>query len=75
MLKFEFHLSITSTALLEYYRGTAHRVVARTHRGETVQFPASLLKPFVTPVGVYGDFVLTCGDDFTGAELRRAHGH
>jgi len=46
-------------------------VVARCPDGLTVQFPASLLKPFITPAGVKGDFVMTCSDDFKGADLKR----
>ena len=40
--------------------------------GKTVQFPAGLLTPFVTSGGVHGNFVLTCGDDGKGAQLKRS---
>ena len=72
MKRFEFHLNISAERYLDYYRGTATQVVARCPDGLTVQFPASFLKPFITPTGVKGDFVLTCGDDFKGAELKRS---
>jgi len=71
MKRYAFHLDIPAERYLDYYRGTARQVLARCPDGETVQFPASLLKSFVTASGVHGDFLLTCGDDFKGARLER----
>ena len=70
MKRFEFHLSISAESYLDYYRGAARQVFARCPDGLSVQFPAGLLQPFVTPAGIHGDFVLTCGDDNKGAVLR-----
>jgi len=47
-----------------------NKVVATCVDGKTVQFSAGLLTPFVTSGGIRGNFVLTCGDDGKGAELR-----
>jgi hypothetical protein len=71
MKRFEFHLSISADSYLDYYRGAVKQVFARCPDGLSVQFPAGLLQPFVSPTGIHGDFVLTCGDDNKGAELRR----
>lgn len=71
MKHFEFHLSISSDSLLDYYRGRARQVVAHCADGETVQFPALLLKQFVDSSGVHGDFVLTCDDNLKNPVLRR----
>ena len=71
MQRFEFHLSISADSYLDYYRGAVKQVLARCPDGLTVQFPAALLQPFVTSMGIHGDFVLTCGDDHKGAVLRR----
>jgi hypothetical protein len=71
MKRFEFHLSISPEDYLAYYRGTAHQVVARCANGLVIQFPASLLKPFVTAAGIHGDFVLNCDENFRAADLRR----
>jgi hypothetical protein len=71
MQRFEFHLSISADSYLDYYRGAVQQVFARCPDGLTVQFPAALLQAFVTPAGIHGDFVLTCGDDNRGAVLRR----
>ncbi|MFM6993183.1 MAG: DUF2835 family protein [Rhodoferax sp.] len=71
MVQFEFHLHIATTEYLQYYKGQVRSVVARCHDGRTVQFPAGLLTPFVSSSGVHGNFVLTCGADGKGADLRR----
>ncbi len=71
MRRYEFHLSISPERYLDYYRGAVRQVLARCPDGATVQFPASLLKPFVTAAGIHGDFVLTCSDDCKGAHLQR----
>lgn len=74
MRRYEFHLSIPPESYLDYYRGAARQVLARCPDGTAVQFPAALLKPFVTAAGIRGDFVLTCGDDCRGAHLERMPG-
>jgi hypothetical protein len=71
MRRFEFRLNISSEQYLDYYRGVVHQVVARYSAGQTIQFPASLLKPFLTLSGVHGTFELTCEDDHKGARLVR----
>ena len=72
MKRYEFHLRISAERYLDYYRGIARQVVVRCPGGVTIQFPASLLQPFVTPAGIEGDFVLTCDEQNKGAELRRS---
>jgi hypothetical protein len=71
MKAFEFHLDIPAERYLAVYQGSARHAVARCRNGETIQFPALLLKPFLTHTGIHGDFVLTCDDDHRGASLRR----
>lgn len=74
MKNYEFRLAISPDQYLAYYRGTAKQVIARCPDGLTIQFPASLLKQFVTSEGIHGVFVLSCGDDNKGAELKRKPG-
>jgi hypothetical protein len=71
MQRFEFHLAISPEHYLPYYQGVIRKVLVRGRDGVTVQFPAALLKPFVTPSGIHGDFVLTCDDQNKGANLQR----
>ena len=72
MKRFEFQLRISAERYLDYYRGTVRQVVVRCPDGVSIQFPASLLQPFVTSEGVHGSFVLTCDDHNKGADLRRS---
>jgi hypothetical protein len=72
MKRFEFQLRISAESYLDYYRGAARNVVVRCADGVTIQFPASLLQPFVTPAGIQGPFVLTCDDHHRSADLQRA---
>jgi hypothetical protein len=71
MKRFEFHLNIPAEKYLAYYRGTVGQVFVRCPDGLAIQFPASLLKPFVMADGIHGDFVLTCEDSNKGADLKR----
>jgi len=71
MQRYEFQLNIPSEKYLAYYRGTAQQVVVRCFDGVTIQFPASLLKPFVASTGLHGAFALTCDDNHRGANLQR----
>jgi hypothetical protein len=71
MQRYEFQLNISSEKYLAYYRGTAQQVVVRCFDGVTIQFPASLLKQFITSTGIHGDFALTCEDNHKAANLQR----
>ena len=71
MHRYEFQLNISSERYLAYYRGTVHQVVVRCFDGVTIQFPASLLKQFITSTGIHGNFALTCEDNLKGANLQR----
>jgi len=71
MKRFQFQLNISTEQYLDYYRGVARQVVARCPDGLTVSFPASLLKAFVLPTGIHGNFVLTCDDQNKGPILKR----
>jgi len=71
MKRYEFHLSILPEEFLAYYRGRIKQVLVGCSHGLTVQFPASLLQPFITASGIHGHFVLTCNDNHSGADLQR----
>ena len=71
MNRYEFHLRISADQYLDYYRGAARHVLARCATGQTVQFPAGLLQPFVTAEGIHGNFALTCDDNNRNPRLER----
>jgi hypothetical protein len=72
--RYQFHLSITPEQYLDYYRGIVHHVLVRSTAGQTVQFPASFLRRFVTPEGIHGEFLLLCDEHHKCLELRRLSG-
>ncbi len=66
-----FALSITGEEYLRYYRGVARYVVVKSHDGRRVQFPARLLRPFVTQQGVQGEFRLLLDEANRLVDLQR----
>lgn len=49
-------LNISADQYKRYYQGGVSAVLARGHDGRTIQFPANILKPFVTHDGIIGEF-------------------
>ncbi len=74
MYRYEFRLRISAEEYLDYYRGVVQHVIVRSASGLTVQFPASLLRRFVTNEGVHGDFLLTCDANHKCLDLQRLDG-
>jgi hypothetical protein len=56
-------LAIDSDALLRLYRGSARIVVAIAENGQTVRFPANILRDHVSHEGVYGRFRIDYTDN------------
>jgi predicted flavoprotein YhiN len=59
MLTAKFSIKIAPEEIKKYYQGSAQSVIARASNGLKIQFPASLLLPYVTHNGISGQFVLT----------------
>ncbi len=74
MHRYEFEMDISPEEYLDYYRGVLKEVMVRCNSGETVQFPASLLQPFLMPEGIHGRFVLTCDERHKHPDLRKIGG-
>lgn len=55
----------------QYYRGTAKHVIAKSSDGRNVQFPANVLRPFLTHSGIHGEFILVFDDNFKFIDIRR----
>lgn len=66
-----FILDIPADTLLQYYRGAAASVRARSVDGRTVQFPVNVLQPYVTHEGVRGEFVLCFDDNHRFVSIRK----
>lgn len=58
MTEYRFRLAIPAEKYLAYYEGAAQQVVVKLANGQTLQFPADSLRPFVSREGVHGEFVL-----------------
>jgi len=62
--RFVVELAIPADEFRRLYEGSANTVVARDRiSGRSVRFPASRLRDFVTPAGVYGRFELQVDAD------------
>ncbi len=66
-----FNLNISADEVLRYYQGAASMVSTRAVDGRTVRFPASRLRPFMTPNGVQGRFAITFDDNNKFVDMRR----
>ena len=71
MNEVRFHLAIPAERYLAYYRGAASHVEVTADGGARLRFPARLLRPYVTPEGVYGRFLLRYDDDYRAVCLER----
>ena len=56
------HLKISPEKYLAYYQGIAKDVVTTSIDGRTIQFPARILRPFLTHDGICGKFILYYDD-------------
>jgi hypothetical protein len=54
-----FRLAISAEEYLAYYQGGAKVVVARSDDNQTIRFPASAIRKFVTHEGIFGNFEIT----------------
>jgi len=66
-----FALNIPQDVLLSYYEGTARAVVVKSLDGRSIQFPANVLRQFVTGDGVRGIFEMEFDADNKFVGLRR----
>jgi hypothetical protein len=58
MPKLTVDLNIAAEQMLLYYQGSAQYIQAYSVDGQSVRFPALLLREFVTATGVQGRFVI-----------------
>lgn len=58
-MEFTFSLKISYDAYLEYYKGHAQVVRVYDDNGQQLQINAKYFRPFLTPQGISGHFILT----------------
>ena len=66
-----FTIHISTEEFLEYYRGSAKNVVLILRNGQTIQFPANILQPFVSHDGVHGQFILRFDNQHKLVDIKR----
>ncbi|MDR4495846.1 MAG: DUF2835 domain-containing protein [Nitrospirales bacterium] len=66
-------LRISARRFQAYYEGAVDSVVAQAEDGRTVQFPARVLRPFLTHRGIEGIFDLTFSDRQKFHSINRVH--
>ncbi len=71
MRRFEFSVRVSADEFVKVYQGAVSHLVVRAATGERVQIPAARFRPFVTPEGVTGRFVLICDEHNKCLELQR----
>ncbi len=56
-------LAINTQEFARLYRGQAREVICTAKDGRTVQFPANVLRQFLTHNGIYGEFEIFFPND------------
>ena len=72
MQKVTVRLNISPERFQAYYQGVVESVVATTSDGRSVQFPARVLRPFLSYQGVEGTFEITFDANLKFQAIRRA---
>lgn len=72
MQKVTVRLNISPERFQAYYQGIVENVVATTSDGRTVQFPARVLRPFLSYQGVHGTFEIIFDANLKFQAIRRA---
>jgi hypothetical protein len=66
-----FQLVLTAEQVELFYSGVKNRVQVTDERGKTLNIPWSALVPFVTPLGVRGEFIIFYDGNGKLKDLRR----
>ena len=64
-------LNISPERFQTYYQGIVENVVATASDGRTVQFPARVLRPFLSYQGIQGTFEITIDAHLKFQSIRR----
>jgi len=59
-----FSLKIPHSEILRYYQGSAKNLVVTLNDGQRVQLPLINFRPFISDLGLYGDFEVIFTDEF-----------
>ncbi|MDH5256730.1 MAG: DUF2835 domain-containing protein [Gammaproteobacteria bacterium] len=58
----QFSIKLSYEKYTAYYKGYAQNVLVRAFDGRNIQFPAEILKPYLTHEGINGVFIIHFDD-------------
>jgi len=64
-------LDISPEKLIHYYEGTINTVVTQTTTGQTIHFPANILRSIVQTNGIHGVFELVIDKNHKFVSIKR----
>lgn len=71
MIEYQINLYLSAEKYQDFYAGKVKHVIAQDSNGVTVQFPAEILRPFVTVNGIHGHFVIRMDNNNKFVDIRR----
>jgi len=66
-----FNLKIPQSEILRYYKGNAKNILVTLKNGQRVQLPIENFRPYVSDLGLYGEFEVVFTDEFKLVSLVR----
>ncbi len=64
-------LNISRAEYLRVYSGSAKAVTAKTVDGRTVNFPANILRPYVSQEGIHGTYTIFFDDNNKYVDIKK----
>ncbi len=58
----QFSIKLSYDKYIAFYKGYAQSVLVRANDGRKIQFPAEILKPYLTREGINGHFIIHFDD-------------
>ncbi len=58
----QFSIKLSYDKYIAFYKGYAQNVLVRANDGRKIQFPAEILKPYLTREGINGHFIIHFDD-------------
>ena len=71
MLELEFDIQLTAEEFLQFYQGSVNYILVRSHNGQTIQFSADKMRPYITDQGISGSFILKLDKNNKFISLKR----
>ena len=66
-----FSLKISADQILRYYEGNAKNLIVTLNNGQRVQLPLINFRPFISDLGLYGNFEVVFSQKFKLVSLKK----